>query len=455
MTKAKHNVYPVLLAGGTGTRLWPVSRELYPKQLVRFIGDYSLVQSTIKRLEPVLDLKRVRIVCAKEHFHETARHMDGIGVEPDGKIICEPCGRNTAPAVLLAMLDILKQEEDAILCIFPADHVIRDIPLFHDKLKSAIKLAEENYIVTFGIKPHYPETGYGYIEGGRAVSFGAGTIKRFVEKPDKKTAVRYLEAGNFYWNSGMFAFRAGVMLEEFKKFRPVLLGMMQEISAKRSLLTKKRYEKLENISIDVAIMENTKKGVVLPSDFGWSDIGSWKSLYDFLPKDGNNNVIDGDVVAENTTNCFIMGRQRLIAVNQLDNMVVVDTPDSVFVSDIENSRDVKNIVARLKQNKRKEHHQHRTIHYPWGSITLLEQKDDFTVTSLLIYPGSLYKMKNSPAFIKQLVVVSGKVKADSGKGLRALKRGQTVLISQKGFTPILNPGDIPAEVICVETGKNQ
>ncbi|MBU1397388.1 MAG: mannose-1-phosphate guanylyltransferase/mannose-6-phosphate isomerase, partial [Proteobacteria bacterium] len=453
MSKAEHNVYPVLLAGGTGTRLWPVSRELYPKQLVKFIGDYSLVQSTMKRLEPVLDVNRVRIVCAKEHFHETARHMNGIGIQPDGKIICEPCGRNTAPAILLAMLDVLKKEKDAVLCIFPADHVIRNIPLFHDKLKSAIKLAEENYIVTFGIKPNYPETGYGYIEGGRAVSSGACIIKRFVEKPDKKTAERYLEAGNFYWNSGMFAFRAGVMLEEFKKFQPVLLDMMMEINAKRSLLTKKRYEKLDNISIDVAIMENTKKGVVLPSDFGWSDIGSWKSLYDFLPKDEKNNVIDGDVVAENTTNCFIMGRQRLIAVNRLDNMVVVDTPDSVFVSDIENSRDVKNIVATLKQNKRKEYQQHRTIHYPWGSITLLEQKDDFKVTSLVIYPGSMYRMKNSAAFIKQLVVVNGTVKADTGRRLRSLGRGKAVLISSKGFTAILNSGDNPAEVICVETGK--
>jgi len=453
MPKTKNNVYPVLLAGGTGTRLWPVSRELYPKQLVKFIGDHSLVQNTIKRLEPFLDVNRVRIVCAKEHFHETARHMNGIGIQPDGKIICEPCGRNTAPAILLAMLDILKKEKDAVLCIFPADHVIRNIPLFHDKLKSAIKLAEENYIVTFGIKPHYPETGYGYIEGGRDVSSGACRIKRFVEKPDKISAKRYLEAGNFYWNSGMFAFRAAVMLEEFRKFQPVLLDMMMKINAKKSLLTKKRYEKLDNISIDVAIMENTKRGVVLPSDFGWSDIGSWKSLYDFLPRDKNNNVIDGDVVAENTTNCFIMGRQRLIAVNRLDNMVIVDTPDSVFVSDIENSRDVKNIVAKLKQNKRKEYQQHRTIHYPWGSITLLEQKDDFKVTSLVIYPGSLYRMKNSPAFTRQLVVVSGTVKADSGRGLRALKRGKAVLISGNGYTEILNSGDNPAEVICVEIGK--
>jgi mannose-1-phosphate guanylyltransferase/mannose-6-phosphate isomerase len=450
---ARNNVYSVLLAGGTGTRLWPVSRELYPKQLVKFIGDYSLVQSTIKRLETVIDINMIRIVCAKEHFHETARHMEEIGVDSNGKIICEPCGRNTAPAILLAMLDILKKEEDAVLCIFPADHVIRNIPLFHDKLRTAIKLAEEGYIVTFGIKPHYPETGYGYIEGGRALPSGACILRRFVEKPDKKTAQRYIEAGNFYWNSGMFAFRAAVMLGEFKKFQPALLDMMTEINSKRSFLTKKRYEKLDNISIDVAIMENTKRGAVLPSDFGWSDIGTWKSLYEFLPKDEKNNVIDGDVVAENTTNCFIMGRQRLIAANRLDNMVVVDTPDSVFVSDIESSRDVKNIVATLKRNKRKEYQQHRTIHYPWGNITLLEQKDDFRVISIVIYPGSLYRMNKTHALTRQIVAVNGIVKVNSGRRLRALGRGKTVLISGKGFPEIFNPGDTPAQVICVETEK--
>lgn len=453
MLKTKHNVYPVLLAGGTGTRLWPVSRELYPKQLVRFIGDFSLVQSTIKRLEPLLDVNSVRIVCAREHFHETARHMDGIGVQPDGKIICEPCGRNTAPAILLAVLEIMKKDENAVLCVFPADHVIKDIPIFHDKLRSAVRLAEEGHIVTFGIEPHYPETGYGYIEGGRIVSSGAAAIKRFVEKPDKKTAVRYLQAGNFYWNSGMFAFRASLMLDEFKKFQPVLLGMMREINAEKRLMTKKRYEKLENISIDVAIMEKTKKGVVLPSDFGWSDIGSWKSLYDFLPKDGNGNVTDGDVVAENTTNCFIMGRERLIATNRIDGMVVVDTPDSVFVSDMENSRDVKNIVARLRQSKRKEYHQHRTMHYPWGSVTLLEKKSGFTVTRILVHPGSVYRMKNPKASSTQLVPVSGTLKADTAKGLKELERGKAVLIAGGEYILILNSGDMPAEVICVKSEK--
>lgn len=455
MPQAKYNIYSVLLAGGTGTRLWPVSRELYPKQLVRFIGDYSLVQSTIKRLVPVLDIGRVRIVCAKEHFHETARHMEGIGVPSNGRIICEPCGRNTAPAVLLALLDILKTEKDAVMCVFPADHVIKNISLFHDRLKSAIKLAEEGRIVTFGIKPHYPETGYGYIEGGREVSSGGCLIRRFVEKPDRETAERYIRAGNFYWNSGMFAFRAQIMSEEFREYQPLLYEKMARIASSRRHLTKKNYEKLDNISLDVAIMEKTKKGVVLASDFGWSDIGSWKSLYDFLPKDEKNNVIDGDVVTENTENCFIMGRQRLIAVNHLENMVVVETPDSVFVSDMENSRDVKNIVAQLKRKKRKEYQQHRTIHYPWGSLTLLEQKDDFTVTSLVIYPGSLYKMKNTHNSIRQIIVVSGAVTVESGGKSRCLVRGKAAVISENEFIPIMNQGSKPAEIVCVEMGKGK
>jgi len=455
MPDAKYSIYPVLLAGGTGTRLWPVSRELYPKQLVRFIGDYSLVQSTIKRLEPVLDIGRVRIVCAKEHFHETARHMEAIGVPSNGRIICEPCGRNTAPAVLFALLEILKAEKDAIICVFPADHVIKNISLFHDRLRSAIKLAGEGHIVTFGIKPHYPETGYGYIEGGREVSSGGCLIKRFVEKPDRETAERYISAGNFYWNSGMFAFRAGIMSEEFRKYQLQLYEKMAKIVSGKRYITKRSYEKLDNVSLDVAIMEKTKKGVVLPSDFGWSDIGSWKSLYDFLPKDEKRNVIDGDVVVENTENCFIMGRQRLIAVNHLENMVVVETPDSVFVSDMENSRDVKNIVAQLRQKKRKEYQQHRTIHYPWGSLTLLEQKDDFSVTSLVIYPGSLYKMKNRHGNVRQIIAVSGAVMVESEGVVRRLVRGKAAVISVNGFVPIVNQESGPAEVICVEMGSRR
>jgi len=231
MADSAGNVYAVLLAGGTGTRLWPVSRELYPKQLVKFIGNDSLVQSTIKRLAPLLDLENVRVVCGEQHYHEIARHIKDIGISSQGKVIQEPSGRNTAPAILLAAFYLRHTVPDGIMCVFPADHVIGNIAAFHERLGAAIALAEQGYIVTFGIKANYPETGYGYIEAGGAVSESALRVKRFVEKPDRPTAEKYIDAGNFFWNSGMFAFKVAVVLEEFKKYQPQMLAAMEDIFA--------------------------------------------------------------------------------------------------------------------------------------------------------------------------------------------------------------------------------
>ncbi|MEJ2283791.1 MAG: sugar phosphate nucleotidyltransferase [Desulfobacterales bacterium] len=354
--------YAVLLAGGTGTRLWPVSRQLYPKQLVKFIGDDSLVQSTIKRLWPILEKDSVRIVCGEQHLHEIARHMQDIGLQADGKIICEPSGRNTAPAILLAVLNAVQTDRDAVLCVFPADHVVGEIVRFHECLTVAIRLAEEGHVVTFGITPHYPETGYGYVE------------------------------------------------------------------------------------------EKTARGVVLPSDFGWSDIGSWKSLYDFLPKDNDLNVIDGDVVSNDTRGCFILGRDRLIATNHLENMVIVETPDSIFVSDIDRSRDVKSIVARLKASGRKEYHQHRTVHFPWGSRTLLEQKDGYTVCRLLVYPAATLETEVAPDGAMHLIAVKGPVRVDAGGQSQRLKPGNSLTVSAPGAVNIENRSEVPVFLIQVLSG---
>jgi len=447
MSDLKANVYAVLLAGGSGTRLWPVSRKLYPKQLVKFIGKDSLVQSTIKRLSPVLDTERIRIVCGKEHFHETARHMAEIGVRSEGKIICEPCGRNTAPAILLALFNILKSKQDPVLCVFPADHVIRDIESFHNKLNSAVHLAEKGYIVTFGIKPNYPETGYGYVEGADEIFDGALAIKRFVEKPDAETAKEYVKAGNFFWNSGMFAFMGSVMIEEFRKYQPELLKIMEDIISKDSSLTIDEYKRLPDISIDYAIMENTDKGVVLPSDFGWSDIGSWKSLYDFLPKDENNNVIDGDVIAKDTKNCFIMGRDRLIATNHLNRIVVVETPDSVFISDIDNSRNVKSIVNQLKGKGRREYQKHKTVYHSWGSRTVLEQEDDIKVERLVIYPDSNLQLKVDGSVLQHLIVIKGRAGIILDRQTEFLNEGDSKIISNNESVKIDNPGEEPIYII--------
>jgi mannose-1-phosphate guanylyltransferase/mannose-6-phosphate isomerase len=450
MTDPDLKVYPILLAGGTGTRLWPVSRELYPKQLVTFVGEDSLLQGTIKRLSPVLNPDNVKVVCGKQHFHETARQIENLGLTPQGKLICEPSGRNTAPAILLAVLHILAIDKDAVLCIFPADHVIQDLAGFHDRLRAAIALASAGHIVTFGIQPHYPETGYGYIEGGKKLSHGARVLKRFVEKPDLATAQKYVKTGSFFWNSGMFAFKASVIFAEFKAHQPELLKKMKSIFKVDKPIVRKDYDQLSDISIDYAIMEKTAKGVVLPSDFGWSDIGSWKSLYDFLEKNADNNVIHGDVMAQDTRNSLILGHDRLIATNRLRDMVVIETSDSVFVSDLEHSRDVKSIVTELKEQQRREHQQHRSAHHPWGISKRLEHKDHYAATELTVYPNTSLELPVKPNTAYHLFILKGRAKIIAGSEDKTLGPGEAITCSAKEQVRIENAAKTELSLIQVE-----
>jgi mannose-1-phosphate guanylyltransferase/mannose-6-phosphate isomerase len=440
-------VYAVLLAGGVGTRLWPVSRERHPKQLAKFIGNDSLIQTTVKRLLPVIPADAIKIVCGNEHVDDISRHLDEIGISPAHKIIAEPCGRNTAPAILLAVLSIMKAEKDAIVCVFPADHVIGDEESFYERLRSAIQLAESGHIVTFGITPSYPETGYGYIEGGAPLPAGAQKTKRFVEKPDLETAQRYIQAGNFFWNSGMFAFRMSVIYKEFEQFQPDLLDRMKRLNPSDDKNRDRGYNELPNISIDYAIMEHTHRSAVLPSNFGWSDIGSWKSLYDFLPKNADANVIGGDVMAHETRNCFIKGHDRLIATNRLENLVVVETSDAVFVSDLESSRDVKHIVAQLKNLDRKEHREYQTLIYHWGSDTALDNRNGYCVNRLIISPGSVCAVSISFASHRQWTGVSGKGCIDVGSVSENIMSGVTVSAASGDVVTITNQSDRPLVVI--------
>jgi mannose-1-phosphate guanylyltransferase/mannose-6-phosphate isomerase len=440
-------VYPVLLAGGSGTRLWPVSRELHPKQLAKLIGRESLIQSTVRRLCPPFAPERLRVVCGGAHLDEIARHMEEVGVPAAGKIICEPCGRNTAPAVLLAVLHILATEKDAVLGIFPADHVIGDPEAFHARLAQAVELAAQGHIVTFGITPDYPETGYGYVEGGEEVAQGALRIRRFVEKPDLEVARGYLAAGNFFWNSGMFAFKASVIVEEFSRHQPQILEALRAMAAPGNTMRAEDYRRLPDASIDIAIMERTARGVVLPSNFGWSDIGSWKSLYDFLPKDSAGNVLAGDVIARQTRNTFVLGSGRLVAVNHLENLVVVETPDSIFISDIEHSRDVKDIFAVLKANGRTEHHRHRTVYFPWGTRALLEGSEEHRVCRLQIYPGSVSKTLEPPGAAVNLFVLGGRAKFSCGRRRRELGAGESLTVTANGEVRIENPAGEPLQLI--------
>ena len=453
MVDSTGNVYSILLAGGTGTRLWPVSRELYPKQLVKFIGNDSLVQSTIKRLQPLLDERKVRVVCGEQHYHEIARHMEDMGLASDGKIIQEPSGRNTAPAILLAAFHIHQTSDDGIMCVFPADHVIGNIASFHENLRHAIDLADRGNIVTFGIKPNYPETGYGYIEGVAEDTGSALRVRRFVEKPDRATAEKYVEAGNFFWNSGMFAFKVSILLNEFNIHQPQMLSTMKAIYGIDRPLAVEDYDQLENISIDYAIMEKTDKCVVVPSDFGWSDIGSWKSLYDFLEKDDEHNVIEGDVIAMDTRNCFIQGHDRLIATNRLQDMVVVETPDSIFVSDLEHSREVKSIVAELKDRGRNEYQQHRTVYHPWGVSKLLEQRQHYSAVELTIYPESSLVLPHNENRTEHLIVLKGVANVKSASKEKDLNVGESFTCIAEGKVSIRNKDE--EELALIKVSLNQ
>ncbi|HPA15055.1 MAG TPA: mannose-1-phosphate guanylyltransferase/mannose-6-phosphate isomerase [Desulfobacterales bacterium] len=450
MPERKSPAYSVILAGGSGTRLWPLSRERYPKQLVNFFGGDSLIQITMKRMIPVLNSERIRVVCGEDHCGEVARHMEEIGIPSHDKIICEPCGRNTGPAILLSVFNILGKENDAIICVFPSDHVIRDTDSFHQKLKIALKLAEMGFVVTFGIKPHYPETGYGYIEGLKKVSEDVLTVKRFVEKPDVKTAKKYIQSGRFFWNSGMFAFKASVIMEEFKVFQPELFKKMEELFCRNEPVTKREYEQLPNISIDYAVMEKTSRGVVIDSDFGWSDIGSWKSFYDYHPKDENNSVIDGDVISRNTRNCLILGSRRLIAANNLNGIVIVETGDSVFVSDMDTSREVKCIVEKLKEKGRAECNKHPTMNYQWGSEIVLEEKENFNVTRFMIYPACRLRVTGDGSSEKQLLAVNGRLTITTDNQSRLLQKGESTVIRGNTFVELENSGKKPLHIVQVE-----
>jgi mannose-1-phosphate guanylyltransferase len=435
--------YPVLLAGGSGTRLWPISRTQAPKQLAEFGGQRSLIQETIQRLHPTLYLDNVRVVCGKAHCDDSSEHLAAIGLKTENKIISEPVGRNTAPAILLAVLKILDQTcvQDALFFILPADHVIRDVTRFHERIVKAVDLANKGSLVTFGIQPDYPETGYGYIEGKNVLPGGELSIARFVEKPDMETAKTYIKAGNFFWNSGMFAFRASTILNEFREFEPDMLAKMTAIVKAGDPISLEAYQDLQSISFDVAIMEKTSKGVVLPSDFGWSDIGTWNSLYANMPKDGNGNVIAGDVIANNTKNSLIIAKSRLLAANDISDTVIVETPDAVFVSKLETSRNVKDIVSMLKQQNRRECQEHLLETYAWGTIQYLVKTDALMVIKLLLKPRATYGMELPHSGRLNIILTSGNAQIFHARAQHELQTGYSLSLDTKSEIEIRNVRD--------------
>ncbi len=452
MSDTNQKTYALLLAGGSGTRLWPISRELFPKQLTSLCGEHSLLQITVKRLLSPIEKENILIVSGESQYFNIKKHLEEIGIGGSGNIISEPCGRNTAPAILLGVLEILKHNDDAIIFVFPADHIISDQKEFENSLRAATQLANKDYIVTFGIKPYHPETGYGYIEAGSKIDENGFSIKRFTEKPDIEKAIEFLEIGSYYWNSGMFCFKASTIIEEFESYHPKILSELNKLVSKNKKISTKEYENLPSISIDYAIMEKTSKGAVLPSDFGWSDIGSWKSLFDFVPKNSENNFINGDVILNKTKNSFIKSNGRLIAVNCLEGIAVIDTPDATLVTSLNKSIEIKSIVNKLKEENRKEYNIHTTDYRPWGYYTVIEESDNSKVKRIVVYPGAKLSLQKHHHRSEHWVVVKGTAKVVNGDQTTILKENESIFVPKGNKHRMENPGDENLHIIEVQYG---
>lgn len=449
-------IQPVILAGGTGSRLWPLSRELYPKQLLNLTEDCSLLQSTLKRVASLPNSLPPLVVVGETHRFITLSQIIELNLADKIEIMLEPVGRNTAPAVCAAALYSRNKypEEDVILLVLPADHLIRRTDAFHKAVEKATALAEKGQLVTFGITPSAPETGYGYIEKGKG-----DKVKSFVEKPDIKTAEKYLKAGNFYWNSGMFAFSTTFLLAEMEKLSPVIFEKMTQAVEKSSQdkqflrLDKESMQVCPDDSIDYAVMEKSKNISVVPADLGWSDIGSWQALWDVAPKDNNGNVFVGDVMAEDVSNCLIHSEQNLIAAVGLKNILVVETADAVLVAPLERSQDIKKIVKRLKAENREEHILHRTVFRPWGSYTILEEQSAFKIKRITVNPGVQLSLQMHHHRSEHWIVVKGTAKVTCGENVFLVLENQSTYIPCGEKHRLENPGVIPLELIEVQNGS--
>jgi mannose-1-phosphate guanylyltransferase / mannose-6-phosphate isomerase len=450
---------PVILSGGAGTRLWPLSRELYPKQLLPLMGEKTMLQDTALRLSG-LDASGPIVVCNDAHRFLVAEQLRLIGLKPRA-ILLEPFGRNTAPAIALAALAALKtakKDEDPVLLVLPADHVIRDVAAFQAAATAAVIAAEKGQLVTFGVVPHSPETGYGYIRRGESLG-AVQKIAQFVEKPNLTRAQAFVAAGDHYWNSGMFVFRARRYLEELEKFVPEIAKVCRDSFdvAQADLdftrVDAKRFESCPSDSIDYAVMEKTADAVVVPLDAGWSDVGSWASLHAASNADSAGNVARGDVVTEDSFNNYLHSESRLVAAVGLKDHVVIETKDAVLVAPKDRVQDVKALVGRLKELGRYEHSLHREVFRPWGSYDSLENGARFQVKRLSVKPGAQLSLQLHHHRAEHWVVVSGTAKITRGDETFLLEENQSTYIPLGVRHRIENPGKIPLQVIEVQSGS--
>ncbi|CBG35110.1 TPA: mannose-1-phosphate guanylyltransferase/mannose-6-phosphate isomerase [Escherichia coli] len=449
-------IIPIIMAGGSGTRLWPLSRSLYPKQFLSLINENSLLQETLKRLDGLNCLPPV-IVSNNEHRFIVAEQLRQFGVD-DFQIILEPVGRNTAPAVALAALKSLELHGDHHMLVLAADHAIQDIEAFHAAVLAAEQESVDNKLVTFGIVPTKPETGYGYIKKGEQVKNSVFKVNSFVEKPDLETAKNYLEQKCYLWNSGMFMFKASVYLDELKKFRPDILAACKESLSSASTdldfirLNSDVFAECPDESIDYAVMEKTQDCVVIPLDADWSDIGSWTSLWEISEKDEHENVSHGDVINYDSRNNYIYSEGSLISTVGVNNLIIVQTKDALLVAQQDNVQDIKKIVEILKKQKRSEHISHREVYRPWGRYDSVERGDRYQVKRITVKPGECLSTQMHHHRAEHWVVVAGTAKVTCGERTFFVTENESTFIPIGTVHTLENPGKIPLEVIEIQSG---
>ncbi len=451
-------IIPVILSGGSGTRLWPLSREAYPKQFINLVNDNSLLGDTVERVEALDDVQHLIVVSNEAHRFMVAGCLQAHDHLNSSSIILEPVGRNTAPAIALAAYKAIDVDSDAVLLIMPADHVIKDSPQFAEAVRKGKLAALEGKLATFGIVPDCPHTGYGYIKSGREQGEWA-VVEEFVEKPDEATAKGYIGTGEYYWNSGMFMFRADRYLQELEKFQPDMVSICKEAFDKSSedldfiRVDAEIFATSPDDSIDYAVMEKTDSAVVVPLDAGWSDVGSWSALWEIHAQDEHGNVCKGDVITEDVNNSYIHSESRLVAAIGVDDHVIVETDDVILVADKSRVQDVKKLVAQVKQQDRHEHRFHKKVHRPWGTYEGISSSQRFQVKRIMVNPGAKLSLQKHHHRAEHWVVVQGTALVTRGDEQILLSEDQSTYIPLGTVHRLENPGVIPLEIIEVQTGS--
>ena len=446
------SICPVIMAGGSGTRLWPLSRAAHPKQFLRLHGEDTMLQATVKRLSG-LDIQASITICNEEHRFFVAEQLREI--DKLGPIILEPVGRNTAPAIALAALTA---KDDPLLLVLAADHVIQDEDAFREAVIRAIPLAEAGKLVTFGIVPSAPHTGYGYIKRGKDIGEGF-EVDAFVEKPSSDVAQDYFSSGDYYWNSGMFLFRASNYLEELKKFRPDILeqcqGSVMDVKTDLDFLRidKDMFESCPAESVDYAVMEKTSHAVVVPMDAGWSDIGSWTSLWDISEKDSEGNSTNGDVILHDTHNSYVRSDDKLVAVIGVDDLIVVSTKDALMVAHKDSVQDVKMITESLKIQARSEWQLSREVYRPWGKYDSIDSGERYQAKRITVKPGAKLSVQMHHHRAEHWVVVSGTALVTNGDKTFLLSENESTYIPVGVVHALENPGKVELDLIEVQSGS--